>query len=84
MAALLKYLPDLTRPGNEWLTLVKLAGVIVAVIIDVFTQVDFTSPEGITAGIILFVTTLTARAKSYGAETVAEMDDREMTELIPS
>lgn len=72
MSDLLKYLPNLARPGNEWMSLILMGAGLVAVLIDVFSDVDYTSPEGVVAALLLVPSALAARWKSYGAETFAE------------
>jgi len=78
MRDLLKYLPNPTRPGNEWMTVVTALGAIAAGIVDVLSgdSVDFTSPEGLTVILIGIPAAIVARWKSVGAETHAQALER--------
>lgn len=80
MQKLLRFLPDLKQPGNEWLTLVMMGVAAAAALVDLFSSVDFSSAEGLIAALLLVPGTLLARWKSYGLETGAA-DDREAIDV---
>ena len=77
----MKYLPDLTRPKNEFYTLLMAAVLVLQLIAEWLIEQDLSTTDGVLAA-VLGVSALVGRLKTIGAETAAELSDMTVDEVL--